>query len=231
FFAPGQFQPDSTQGKKLLAHELTHTVQNLGGTEARAKGRTTAPGDAVEQEANAVAEAVTQKQSPQSIGAASPGAGFQRQTNLVDLFKSDFGTELKDFGESVEGWEDVIDSIRGKEASKFVEQFLTRRHGQALVAPLITDPQSMLTAISTPVVNELAAVDGRWAKKLVKEAGRARAATIEKKAEETTDATSIDIEKRDWHVVGLSYGVSSLLVWLRQQVGANKLRERLESGD
>lgn len=31
FFAPGQYSPDTTHGKKLLAHELTHVVQQQGG--------------------------------------------------------------------------------------------------------------------------------------------------------------------------------------------------------
>jgi phage-related protein len=32
-FAPGAYRPESTEGKKLLAHELTHVVQQRGGSE------------------------------------------------------------------------------------------------------------------------------------------------------------------------------------------------------
>ncbi len=34
FFAPGEYQPHSDAGKKLLAHELTHVVQQGGGAAA-----------------------------------------------------------------------------------------------------------------------------------------------------------------------------------------------------
>ncbi len=32
FFAPGEYQPHTDVGRKLLAHELTHVVQQGGGT-------------------------------------------------------------------------------------------------------------------------------------------------------------------------------------------------------
>jgi hypothetical protein len=31
YFAPGQYSPETTHGKKLLAHELTHVVQQRSG--------------------------------------------------------------------------------------------------------------------------------------------------------------------------------------------------------
>jgi hypothetical protein len=31
FFAPGAYAPGSREGKQLMAHELTHTVQQRGG--------------------------------------------------------------------------------------------------------------------------------------------------------------------------------------------------------
>ncbi|HCA58489.1 MAG TPA: hypothetical protein DEP46_10935 [Blastocatellia bacterium] len=34
FFAPGEYQPHSDAGKKLLSHELTHVVQQRGGAAA-----------------------------------------------------------------------------------------------------------------------------------------------------------------------------------------------------
>ncbi|MFZ4573652.1 MAG: eCIS core domain-containing protein [Phycisphaerales bacterium] len=40
-FAPGTYDPDSTKGRELLAHELAHTVQQ-GATQAVAAGRATA---------------------------------------------------------------------------------------------------------------------------------------------------------------------------------------------
>ena len=43
-FGPGQFSPETTGGKKLLAHELTHVVQQNGGDNVRRKrAQTTLP--------------------------------------------------------------------------------------------------------------------------------------------------------------------------------------------
>ena len=37
-FAPGQYNPKSASGKELLAHELTHVVQQSGGVQAKSEG-------------------------------------------------------------------------------------------------------------------------------------------------------------------------------------------------
>ncbi len=60
FFREGAYQPHSGSGQELLAHELTHVVQQSSGA-VDSGGRMTvnAPGDAFEQEADAVAKAVT----------------------------------------------------------------------------------------------------------------------------------------------------------------------------
>jgi hypothetical protein len=56
FFAPGRYAPHTAAGRKLLAHELTHVVQQRS---ARAPaGGLSAPGDAYEREADAAAKAV-----------------------------------------------------------------------------------------------------------------------------------------------------------------------------
>jgi hypothetical protein len=55
FFAEGQHQPGTTDGDRLLAHELTHVAQQRG---APAGGSLTVsqPGDAMEREADAAAD-------------------------------------------------------------------------------------------------------------------------------------------------------------------------------
>lgn len=59
FFSEGAYQPGSTGGQELLAHELTHVVQQSSGEVGGAsRMAVNAPGDAFEQEADAVAEAV-----------------------------------------------------------------------------------------------------------------------------------------------------------------------------
>ena len=58
FFRQGEYNPGSSSGKELLAHELTHVVQQTGGIQSKlAVGE---PGDQYEQEADRVANAVVQ---------------------------------------------------------------------------------------------------------------------------------------------------------------------------
>jgi len=70
FFKEGEYQPQSSDGQKLLAHELTHVVQQGSGAVGGASRMTVnAPGDAFEQQADAVAG---------SVMSASPQASVQR---------------------------------------------------------------------------------------------------------------------------------------------------------
>ncbi len=57
FFRSGAYEPLSSAGRKLLAHELTHVVQQRGAPPAQ-ELRVTDPGDASEREAEAIAEQV-----------------------------------------------------------------------------------------------------------------------------------------------------------------------------
>ena len=61
FFREGAYDPGSSSGQELLAHELTHVVQQSSGRVDGGGGRMTvnAPGDTYEQEADSVAKAVT----------------------------------------------------------------------------------------------------------------------------------------------------------------------------
>jgi hypothetical protein len=54
FFAPGEYRPGTTEGSRLLAHELAHVVQQRG---APSTGSLTVsqPGDALERDADAAA--------------------------------------------------------------------------------------------------------------------------------------------------------------------------------
>lgn len=62
YFAAGKYAPGSREGDRLIAHELTHVVQQNGGGVARSiakKGVTfSTPGDPYETQADAVAETV-----------------------------------------------------------------------------------------------------------------------------------------------------------------------------
>jgi len=76
-FAPGRFAPATTEGRRLLAHELTHTVQqrrhsSVGIPTVHAKLSVGDPGDIYEQEADQVASRVIQMPDP-------GGPALQRQ--------------------------------------------------------------------------------------------------------------------------------------------------------
>jgi hypothetical protein len=60
FFRSGAYNPGSSGGQELLAHELTHVVQQgTGQVSGGSKMTVNAPGDAFEQEADSVAKTIT----------------------------------------------------------------------------------------------------------------------------------------------------------------------------
>ena len=63
FFADGKLDPSSTEGKRLLAHEVAHVAQQAGAP-AAASPSLSAPGSAVEREADRVADAVVAGPQP-----------------------------------------------------------------------------------------------------------------------------------------------------------------------
>jgi Domain of unknown function (DUF4157) len=60
-FSRGQYMPETIQGTKLLAHELTHVVQQMSNT-VQAVTEIGQPGDVFEQEAEQVSEQIVQAQ-------------------------------------------------------------------------------------------------------------------------------------------------------------------------
>jgi hypothetical protein len=77
FFREGEYQPNSLSGQELIAHELTHVVQQSSGAVSGSSGRMTVnpPGDRFEQEADAAARQAVQ---------AGGTAGVQRQDAAED---------------------------------------------------------------------------------------------------------------------------------------------------
>lgn len=57
-FGSGRYAPERTEGQRLLAHELTHTVQQRSGRFVQPSGSVSRPTDRHEREADAVADAV-----------------------------------------------------------------------------------------------------------------------------------------------------------------------------
>lgn len=70
FFAPGKYAPATDEGKHLLAHELTHVVQQQGGRVAADTVDT--PGDRHEQEAEQIAQAILRNPMPSIREKAHP---------------------------------------------------------------------------------------------------------------------------------------------------------------
>jgi len=62
FFKQGEYNPGTSGGRELLAHELTHVVQQ-NGEQVQTKLTVGAPGDRYEQEADSVAKAVIGQES------------------------------------------------------------------------------------------------------------------------------------------------------------------------
>jgi len=73
-FGEGQYAPGAVRGKRLLAHELTHIVQQDGSTGAGFKGlQVTSPADTSEREAERVSIAVLNNQQAHLNQFATPG--------------------------------------------------------------------------------------------------------------------------------------------------------------
>jgi len=70
-FGAGQYDPSSTSGQHLLAHEVAHTVQQRGGAAVRQhKLEVSSPGDALEHEADRAADAMITG-APTSVSGAT----------------------------------------------------------------------------------------------------------------------------------------------------------------
>lgn len=83
FFRQGAYQPGSFVGRELLAHELTHVVQQ-GGDQVRRKMSVSQPGDAHEMEAEQTAHAVMQRELHEgSLGASTASRQEQKEETPV----------------------------------------------------------------------------------------------------------------------------------------------------
>lgn len=81
-FRSGAYAPGSTDGQRLLAHELTHVVQQQGAGGAlgpQAQLEVSQPGDAAELEAEAVASEIMVGRDVQVAGGAALQATIQRE--------------------------------------------------------------------------------------------------------------------------------------------------------
>jgi hypothetical protein len=84
FFSQGAYSPQTSSGQELIAHELTHVVQQSAGNVGSSGGGMTvnAPNDRYEQEADAVAQTVV-----------SGGAAVQTQAAAVGVQREEVKPE------------------------------------------------------------------------------------------------------------------------------------------
>jgi len=78
-FGPGEYEPTSVAGRHLLAHELTHVVQQQTGL--RLKDGVGQSGDAYERHADAVADLVVNGKHAELLLGQTPGSGGGQDTS------------------------------------------------------------------------------------------------------------------------------------------------------
>jgi hypothetical protein len=125
-FGAHQYAPETSEGRRLLAHELTHTVQQSDGR-AHAHGAhgVSQPGDPLEREADAAAEAVMSGRGVDPGGLSHGGEGVVHR-DITDYLPSlpslddvrDAGSRALDTaGEVLEGAgetvEEAVDTVAG----------------------------------------------------------------------------------------------------------------------
>ena len=139
YFGEGQYQPDTKQGKHLLAHELTHTLQQANGRSAlQPESLVSHPDDVLEREADSAAEAFSQNRLVSRQ--VSPTGSAQVQRYSLEEFADDVGAVVDDIeagaeavGEAVVGAaEDVGEAV--SETIDEVTAWIDTAAGQAAIA-------------------------------------------------------------------------------------------------
>ncbi|MET0234129.1 MAG: DUF4157 domain-containing protein [Kibdelosporangium sp.] len=110
YFGDGQFSPDSPSGYHLLAHEVTHTLQQGGGGVSASSATVSHPGDASERQAEDVAARITQQRSAGPVTGAAPEV-MRDATDLIPDFILD---GVKSAVSAVPGY-DLLAGIIGKD--------------------------------------------------------------------------------------------------------------------
>ena len=112
FFSEGTFAPETTSGRKLLAHELTHVAQALRGDTGPVRDglRVSQPGERHEQEADTIAARISQAAPPSPPGFGPFVAHEREETKLGAVrFQSRIGVPrpLRDTDEAKWGGSSV----------------------------------------------------------------------------------------------------------------------------
>jgi Domain of unknown function (DUF4157) len=110
-FGAGRYRPDSTEGQRLLAHELTHVVQQQGRAPVTSALPVSSPDAAAEREASRAAEALAAGRPVSFALRPSPPAIYRqpRQQQRADRFLPNEKAQLKRMGRGE--LDDLIDQI------------------------------------------------------------------------------------------------------------------------
>jgi hypothetical protein len=106
-FAPGQFQPASPEGKRLLAHELTHVVQqSSSGSSIPGQLAVSNPESAHEHEAERHAESIAAGREARSIAPSTVGVsrvlGIKWPSGIRALDPTELSLLLGTYGASID---------------------------------------------------------------------------------------------------------------------------------
>ncbi len=158
-FAAGSYRPETDAGARLLAHEVAHTAQAGAAT---ADPVLSSPGDAVERDADAAADAVMTGQ-PTRVSATAAGGVIGREESGEEPKKLDYHEYLERYGDRIAaGVSAAVKSMSLETQCVFTswksgpQAFLTAVAGilgndwHTLMAalPLLCEPESPVAAIN-----------------------------------------------------------------------------------
>ncbi|MEO1273021.1 MAG: DUF4157 domain-containing protein, partial [Myxococcota bacterium] len=229
YFNQGSYQPNTRQGTRLLAHELTHVVQDgaaPGQTGVRTSLTTTsAPGDAHEQQAERVAENVVQNRPNP---AAELGTTATRSTGRVHRSAQEFQAITKDniheAGTALGGIDPLLKEtdkkVKLNDYNGFVGTFASQDHTNAFARPFIDDPDGMintLRGIVEPMFTPAHKAKPWYAS--VKAVLSATERVVIRKRIDQRNPTGIEeatLKHEAWYHALHLYGLSSLILWLQR---------------
>ncbi|MEJ7599691.1 MAG: DUF4157 domain-containing protein [Kofleriaceae bacterium] len=145
YFNSGKYNPGTEAGRKLIAHELTHVVQNTGGSKGAGVSN---KGDSAETNAEEVADAVVADGAMPAIGGASAAVHLDRMSDLRDASEGNFI-----------GWtngDEILNRVRALTADE--QRQLERDTSESLVRRIVRalNPHQMTQYFA------LVAYDLRW---------------------------------------------------------------------
>jgi outer membrane protein OmpA-like peptidoglycan-associated protein len=144
-FGAGKYEPASTQGQQLLAHELTHTIQQGQSTKSGQPLSVVGPGDASEKEADRAAAGVA-KNERVSVQSQRP-LSVQRQPDPAKLPHLDLAASASPFMASSIGSVTVDNFKTGKADVSAANQLQLGKTAENIKTLLRKYPGSTISVI------------------------------------------------------------------------------------